>query len=92
MGRTPFVPGSIGGSPGRDHNKYGLLCGWQVAMKAGHIGGTDFSLRAVEEPIHIRNVHATLLDLMGLTMNSYAICMLVVIVASQTSVVKSYMI
>lgn len=37
-------------------------------VKAGAtIGGTDdFSLRAAEEPIHIRNVHATLLDLMGL--------------------------
>ena len=69
MGRTPFVPGSIGGSPGRDHNKYGLVM-WMAGgnVKAGAtIGGTDdFSLRAAEEPIHIRNVHATLLDLMGL--------------------------
>ena len=69
MGRTPFVPGRIGGSPGRDHNKYGLVM-WMAGgnVKAGAtIGGTDdFSLRAAEEPIHIRNVHATLLDLMGL--------------------------
>ena len=69
MGRTPFVPGRIGGSPGRDHNKYGLVM-WMAGgnVKAGAtIGGTDdFSLRAAEEPVHIRSVHATLLDLMGL--------------------------
>lgn len=69
MGRTPFVPGSIGGKPGRDHNKYGLVM-WMVGgnVKPGvTIGGTDaFSLRAADESVPIRNVHATILDLMGL--------------------------
>ncbi len=69
MGRTPFVPGGIGGSPGRDHNKYGLVM-WMAGgdVQGGvTVGGTDdFGLRAAAEPIHIRNVHATILDLMGL--------------------------
>lgn len=69
MGRTPFINGNIGGSPGRDHNKYALVM-WMAGgnVKGGAtIGGTDaFSLRAAEESVPIRDVHATILDLMGL--------------------------
>ena len=53
---------------------YFLICGALVMWMAGGnvkggatIGGTDaFSLRAAEESVSIRDVHATILDLMGL--------------------------
>ena len=61
---------------------------WQCESRC-HYRRYDFSLRAVEERFTFV-MYAT--TRWGLTMNSYAICMLVVIVASQTSVVKSYMI
>ena len=37
-------------------------------MKAGATAGStdEFSLRSAGEPIHIRDVHGTILDLMGL--------------------------
>ncbi|MEM7231082.1 MAG: DUF1501 domain-containing protein [Planctomycetota bacterium] len=69
MGRTPFKNGGMSSNPGRDHN------GWALAMwmaggdvKGGTTAGAtdDFSLRAADDIIHIRDVHATILDLMGL--------------------------
>ena len=73
MGRTPFVPErELSEKPGRDHNKYGLVM-WMAGggVKAGATaGGTDpFGIRAAEQPIPIRDVHATLLHLMGLDDN-----------------------
>ena len=70
MGRTPFVNSpSLPKNPGREHNSYGL-CMWMAGgrVRAGATAGeTDpFSLRSVGEPIHIRDVHATILHLMGL--------------------------
>ena len=68
MGRTPFVNSpSMPKNPGREHNSYGL-CMWMAGgrVKAGATAGeTDpFSLRSVG--VHIRDVHATILHLMGL--------------------------
>ena len=72
MGRTPFQNGSLGKTPGREHNSW-ALCMWMAGgdVKAGAtVGGTDeFSLRAAEQPIPIRDVHATILDLLGLDDN-----------------------
>ena len=69
MGRTPFKNGKMTDKPGRDHNSYGLVM-WMAGgdVKPGAtVGQTDdFGLRSVEEPIHIRHIHATLLNLMGL--------------------------
>ena len=69
MGRTPFVNGTLGDKPGRDHNGH-ALCMWMAGgdVKGGATAGEtdEFSLRSVAEPIHIRDVHATLLSLMGL--------------------------
>jgi hypothetical protein len=69
MGRTPFVNGKLGDKPGRDHNGH-ALCMW---MAGGDVSGgatagqtDEFSLRSFGDPIHIRDVHATLLNLMGL--------------------------
>ncbi|MFN0125464.1 MAG: DUF1501 domain-containing protein [Verrucomicrobiales bacterium] len=69
MGRTPFVNGSAGDNPGREHNSY-ALCMWMAGgnVKGGATAGQtdDYSLRSVGDPIHVRDVHATILDLMGL--------------------------
>jgi uncharacterized protein (DUF1501 family) len=69
MGRTSFVNGSVGDKVGRDHNGH-ALCMWMAGgdVKGGATaGGTDdFSLCAADEPIPIRDVHATLLSLLGL--------------------------
>ena len=71
MGRTPFVNGtSLGKTPGREHNQF-ALCMWMAGgeVRGGATaGGTDeFGLRSIlEEPIHVRDVHATLLALLGI--------------------------
>jgi hypothetical protein len=69
MGRTPFMNGAMSEKPGRDHNSYGLVM-WMAGgdVKGGATAGRtdEFGLRSVDEPIPIRNVHATILDLMGL--------------------------
>lgn len=69
MGRTPFKNGGMTDKPGRDHNSYGLVM-WMAGgnVKGGATAGEtdEFGLRAVDDPIPIRNVHATILDLMGL--------------------------
>jgi hypothetical protein len=69
MGRTPFDNNLVTDKPGRDHNQYGLV----VWMAGGDIrpgstfGETDeFSVRAAGDPVPVRDVHATLLRLMGL--------------------------
>lgn len=69
MGRTPFRNGGLGKNPGREHNSWNLVM-W---MAGGNVRGgssygitDEFGLRSVDEEIHVRDVHATLLDLMGL--------------------------
>ena len=73
FGRTPVVemptPGSNAGKiNGRDHNHWGFtmfLAGG--GAKGGYVhGATDeFGFRAQEKPVHIHDLHATLLRLMG---------------------------
>lgn len=69
MGRTPFDNNLVTDKPGRDHNQYGL-CMWMAGggVKAGStFGETDeLSVRAAGSPIPLRDVHATLLRLLGL--------------------------
>ena len=70
MGRTPFVNSAkLGDTPGREHNSYGL-CMWMAGgnVKGGTTAGAtdEYSLRSLGDPIHVRDVHATILDLMGL--------------------------
>jgi hypothetical protein len=69
MGRTPFDNNLVTDKPGRDHNQYGL-CVWMAGggVKAGATFGEtdDLSVRAASDPIPLRDVHATLLRLMGL--------------------------
>ena len=69
MGRTPFRNGAMGTKPGREHNSWNLVM-WMAGgdVKGGSsVGETDeFGLRSIGEGIHIRDVHATVLNLMGL--------------------------
>ena len=69
FGRTPAVE-LVGGKPGlgRDHNHWGFsvwLAG--AGVKGGMTyGSTDeFGFRAAENPVHVHDLHATLLHLLG---------------------------
>jgi hypothetical protein len=73
FGRTPTVelptPGSNAGKiNGRDHNHYGFTM-WLAGggVKRGHVhGATDeFGFHAVESPVHVHDLHATILWLLG---------------------------
>lgn len=70
FGRTPTVETRSGkaGNQGRDHNHYGFsLCLAGGGVKGGHVhGATDeFGFRAVENRMHVHDLHATLLHLLG---------------------------
>ena len=67
FGRTPTSEGL--GKPGRDHNWYGFsmwLAG--AGVKGGQtVGSTDeLGFKAVEDPCHVSDLHATALHLIGL--------------------------
>lgn len=71
FGRTPSVEmgqDGSGASQGRDHNHWGFSL-WMAGggIKKGSIyGATDeFGFRAVENPVSIHDLHATILHLMG---------------------------
>jgi hypothetical protein len=73
FGRTPTVelptPGSNQGKMnGRDHNHYGFTM-WLAGggVKRGHVhGATDeFGFQAVEDKVHVHDLHATILHLLG---------------------------
>ena len=73
FGRTPTVelpkPGSNAGKVnGRDHNHHGFTV-WMAGggVKPGHVhGATDpFGFQAVENPVHVHDLHATMLHLLG---------------------------
>jgi hypothetical protein len=73
FGRTPTVempaPGALGdGKPGRDHNHYGFTM-WLAGggTRAGYTHGAtdDFGFRAVKDPVHVHDLHATVLHLLG---------------------------
>jgi uncharacterized protein (DUF1501 family) len=68
FGRTPFFQGTNDDKAGRDHNPWGFtmfMAGGGV-QGGQTIGTTDeLGLRAVEEPHHIHDVHASILYLLG---------------------------
>ncbi|HXJ41891.1 MAG TPA: DUF1501 domain-containing protein [Bryobacteraceae bacterium] len=72
FGRTPVCDGSMnggGGPDGRDHNPYGFSI-WMAGggIKGGKvIGATDeIGLRATVDPVHVHDLHASMLHLMGI--------------------------
>jgi len=73
FGRTPTVelptPGSNAGKiNGRDHNHYGFTM-WMAGggVRGGYVhGATDeFGFQAVEKKVHVHDLHATILALLG---------------------------
>jgi hypothetical protein len=71
FGRTPTAdlnPAVMAGRPGRDHNHRGFS-GWLAGggVKRGvAYGATDeFGFAAVEDPVHVHDLHATVLHLFG---------------------------
>jgi hypothetical protein len=73
FGRTPTVElpqagANAGKINGRDHNHWGFTC-WLAGggVKGGQTyGATDeFGFKAVENPVHVHDLHATILRLMG---------------------------
>jgi uncharacterized protein (DUF1501 family) len=69
FGRTPYSENRKGGKAGRDHHHTAfsiLLAGGGV--KGGMTYGTtdDFGMKVVENPVHVHDLHATILHLLGL--------------------------
>jgi hypothetical protein len=65
FGRTPFNESG----DGRDHNPWGFsmfMAGGGV--KKGYVLGTtdELGLRAVDKPVHVHDIHATIMALLGL--------------------------
>ena len=72
FGRTPVREVGGGGGNvkrGRDHNPFGFTM-WLAggAVKGGTIYGAtdDFGFKAVEKPVHVHDIHATILYLLGI--------------------------
>jgi uncharacterized protein (DUF1501 family) len=65
FGRTPFAQGT----DGRDHNPFGFSI-WMAGggVKGGVIyGATDeYGYKAIENKVHIHDLHATMLHLLGI--------------------------
>jgi uncharacterized protein (DUF1501 family) len=71
FGRTPLAqiePGKAGNTGGRDHNPLGFTM-WMAGggVKRGFTyGATDeFGFKAVENRVHVHDLHATILHLLG---------------------------
>lgn len=71
FGRQPTAEYAKGS--GRDHNSYGFTM-WMAGggIKGGVSYGTtdELGAAAVEKPLHVKNLHATVLQLMGLDPNN----------------------
>jgi len=71
FGRTPVVEvsGLVKVQNGRDHNSHGfstVVAGGGIRRGYVHGATDDFGFQAVEKPVHIHDLHATLLYLLGL--------------------------
>jgi hypothetical protein len=70
FGRTPVVElGGAGTHAGRDHNPHGFSM-WLAGggIKGGMTYGAtdDFGWKVVDKPVHVHDIHATILYLMGI--------------------------
>ncbi len=72
FGRTPVKEVGGGGGQtqnGRDHNPFAFTM-WMAGggVKGGHIHGAtdDFGFKVAEKPVHVHDLHATILHLMGI--------------------------
>ena len=73
FGRMPFSEGKD--APGRNHNPYGFSMWFAGAGVKGGIryGETDeLGFQATTNPVHLHDIHATILHLMGLDPNAFS--------------------
>ena len=67
FGRMPFSEGKD--APGRNHNPYGFSM-WMAGsgVKGGTVHGEtdEFGFEAVVDRVHVHDIHATILHLMGI--------------------------
>jgi hypothetical protein len=66
FGRTPVA--ELPSATGRDHNPYGFsvwMAGGGVKGGLAHGATDEFGFRSVEKPVHVHDLHATILRLMG---------------------------
>ena len=71
FGRTPAVEvsGLVKVQNGRDHNSHGfsaLVAGGGIKGGMTYGATDDFGFKAVDKPVHIHDLQATILHLMGL--------------------------
>jgi hypothetical protein len=72
FGRTPVVETgsqSMGTANGRDHNPFGFtmwLAGGAVKGGTSYGATDDFGFKAVDRPVHVHDLHATILHIMGI--------------------------
>ncbi len=71
FGRTPVVEvsGLVKYQNGRDHNSWGfstLLAGGGVKGGTTYGATDDFGFKAIDKPVHIHDLHATALHLLGM--------------------------
>ena len=69
FGRTPYAENKDKSKAGRDHHHTAfsmLLAGGGVKGGVAFGATDDFGMRATENPVHVHDLHATILHLMGL--------------------------
>jgi hypothetical protein len=68
FGRTPRHDKGARGEPGRDHHNK-AFCSWMAGggVKGGQVYGRtdDFGFDVAENPVHVHDLHATILQLLG---------------------------
>jgi hypothetical protein len=69
FGRTPYAENQSGKGAGRDHHHTAfstLLAGGGVKGGMAYGASDEFGMNAVQNPVHVHDLHATILHLMGL--------------------------
>jgi hypothetical protein len=74
FGRTPMFQGK--GGPGRDHHIKGFTM-WMAGggVRGGHVhGATDeLGYNAIEDVVHVRDLHATMLHMLGIRHDRFVV-------------------
>jgi hypothetical protein len=69
FGRTPYAQPAAKGKQGRDHHHTGfsvLLAGGGIKGGLAYGATDELGMKAVEKPVHVHDLHATILHLLGL--------------------------
>ena len=72
MGRLPYDNDMTTATPGRNHNNLAMsmwIAGGDTKAGVSYGQTDDFGLKGAGEPLHMRDVHATLLQLLCLDQN-----------------------